>query len=64
MATLFSAGAVSCDDDALACGPTVDGQVAQGCTRGTLHLDVGVLEQEQDGLEGIAVDFAHVCRGG
>jgi hypothetical protein len=39
---------------------TVDGQVAQGGARSSLDLEIGVLEQEQDGLEGITVDFADI----
>jgi len=38
----------------------VDGEVAQGGTGGTLHLDVGVLEQEEDGLQGVAVDLSDI----
>ena len=39
---------------------TVDGQVAQGCARRSLHLDVGVLEQEEDRLQGVAIDFSNI----
>jgi hypothetical protein len=41
-------------------GRTVDRQVAQGGARSSLDLEIRVLEQEQDGLEGIAVDFADI----
>jgi hypothetical protein len=41
-------------------GRTVDSQVAQGGARCSLDLEIRVLEQEQDGLEGIAVDFADI----
>jgi hypothetical protein len=39
---------------------TVDGQVAQRGTRRALHLDVGVLEQKQNGLQRVAVDFSNI----
>ena len=42
-------------------GRTVDSQVAQGGARSPLDLEIGVLEQEQDGLEGVTVDFADIC---
>lgn len=42
---------------------TVDGEVAQGGARSPLDLEVGVLEQEQDGLERVAVDFADISLG-
>lgn len=65
MATLFSAVAVSRGSgDARLWERTVDGQVAQGGACGTLHLNVWVLEQEQDGLEGLAVDFPDICMAG
>lgn len=46
-----------------ACGRTVDGEVAQGGTGGTLHLNVWVLEQKQDGLERVAVDLSDIWAG-
>lgn len=57
---------LSCEQSVRACegcgvAPTVDCEVAQGGTRGSLHLDVGVLEQEQDGLERVPVDFSDIC---
>ena len=39
---------------------TVDSQVAEGGARSSLDLEIRVLEQEQNGLEGIAVDFADI----
>jgi len=63
MATLFSAGGVSRMSEVEESGGvarTVDGEVAQGGTGGTLHLDVGVLEQEEDGLQGVAVDLSDI----
>ena len=39
---------------------TVDSEVAERSACGTLHLDVWVLEQEQNRLEGIAVDFSDI----
>jgi hypothetical protein len=35
---------------------TVDGQVTKGGTSGPLHLDVWILEEEEDGVESVAVD--------
>jgi len=42
--------------------PTVHGQVSQRSTRGPLHFDVGVLEEKEDRIEGIAVDGSDVCK--
>jgi hypothetical protein len=42
---------------------TVHGQVTQRRTRCALHLDVGVLQQEQDGLQGVAVDLSDISLG-
>jgi hypothetical protein len=39
---------------------TVDCQIPQGCASGTLHFDVWTLKEEEDGSEGIFVDFAHI----
>lgn len=69
MATLFSAVRGGKGQQALVQGGwlrgrTVDSQVAQGGARGTLNLDVWVLEQEEDGLEGVAVDFSDVWQKG
>ena len=41
-------------------GPTVDGEVAQGSAGGSLDLDVGTLQQEENGLEGIAIDLSNI----
>lgn len=40
---------------------TVDGEVTERGAGGTLHLNVWVLKQEQNGLEGLAVDFSDIC---
>lgn len=66
MATLFSAaGGVRRSLRELGRVHTVDGKIAQGGTGGTLYLDIWVLQQEQDGLEGVAVDFSYICvKGG
>lgn len=42
--------------------PTVHGQVSQRSTRGPLYFDVGVLEEKEDRIEGIAVDGSDVCK--
>lgn len=42
--------------------PTVNGQVPQRSTRGPLYFDVGVLEEKEDRIEGIAVDGSDVCK--
>jgi hypothetical protein len=63
MATLFSAAPVSIRPLAVQHVPTVYGQVAQCRTRRTLHLDVGILEEKQDGLQGIAIDLSDIWRG-
>lgn len=39
---------------------TVDGQVAQSCARGALHLDVVRLKEEHDRFEGISPDLSHI----
>ena len=39
---------------------TVYGEVAEGGACGTLNLDVWVLEEEQDRLEGVAVDLSDI----
>jgi hypothetical protein len=41
-------------------GRTVDGEVAERSACGTLHLDVWVLEEEQNRLEGVAIDFSDI----
>ena len=40
---------------------TVDSEVTERGAGGTLNLNVWVLEQEQDGLEGLAVDLPDIC---
>jgi hypothetical protein len=60
MATLFSAAVVSTRFDGVGCEHTVYGQIAQGGTRCTLHFNVGVLEQEQDRLQGVSVDLSDI----
>jgi transposase-like protein len=69
--------AAQCDNGnfVLRCGPsvsfglegvqerTVYGQVSKRCTRRALDLYVGILEQEEDGLQGIPIDLADICRG-
>jgi hypothetical protein len=42
--------------------PTVHGQVSQRSTGGPLHLDVGILEEKEDWIEGIAVDRSDICK--
>lgn len=42
--------------------PTIHGQVSQRSTRGPLYFDVGVLEEKEDRIEGIAVDGSDVCK--
>ena len=49
------------DDRELVVG--VDGEVAERGARGPLHLDVVRTQQEQDGFEGLARDFADVLFG-
>lgn len=50
METLFSAAEVSRGSYVLSYTRTVYGQVAQRRARSTLHLDVGILEEEQNRL--------------
>ena len=60
--TLFSAG----DEKLAGCGlpgwchHTVDSQIAKGSTGSSLDFDIGTLEEEEDGFEGIAVDLANI----
>lgn len=42
-------------------GRTVDGEIAQCRTRRALHLNVRVLEEEQDGLQRVAVDLSDIA---
>ena len=42
--------------------PTIHGQISQRSTRGPLHFDVGVLEEKEDRVEGIAVNGSDVCK--
>jgi len=39
---------------------TVHCQVSQRGACGTLYFDIGVLKEEQNGLEGISVDFPNI----
>jgi len=39
---------------------TVDCEVPQRGTSGPLHLDIWILEKEEDGVEGVAVDSANI----
>ena len=41
-------------------GRTVDGEVAEGRTGGALDLGVGALEEVEDRVERLAVDFADI----
>jgi len=61
MATLFSAAGVSVCLKVVPCEQTVYRQVAQGGARCTLHFDVGILEQEQNRLQGVSVDLSDIC---
>ena len=66
MATLFSAARVSTElvelrcDVVWVCAHTVHREVTEGGTRCTLHLNVWVLEQEQDGLQRVPVDLSDI----
>lgn len=60
MDTLFSAAAVSTVDTAALTRLTVHRQVAQGSTGSPLNFDVGVLEEEKDGFEGVPVHFSYI----
>ena len=64
MATLFSAGhgqrTLFFFFFRVSCVHTVDGKVPQGGARCALHLDIGVLEQEQNGLKGVAIHFPDI----
>jgi hypothetical protein len=62
IATLFSAESVSISLSDLVLRHTVYSQVSQRRTRSPLHLDVRVLKEEQYGLEGITIDFPHICQ--
>lgn len=42
---------------------TVDGKIPQRCARGTLHFYVRILEQEQNRLQCVAVDFSDIYEG-
>jgi hypothetical protein len=44
-----------------AMGRTVDSEIAQCRTRRALHLDVGILEEEQDGLQRVAVNLSYIA---
>lgn len=39
---------------------TIDGEVAESGACRPLHLDVAVLEEKEDGLESVAVDFSDI----
>ena len=39
---------------------TVDGEVTQGGAGGSLNLDIGTLEEEEDWLKGVALDLANI----
>ena len=41
--------------------PTVHGEVPKRSASGPLHFNVGVLEEEKDRIEGIAVDGSDIC---
>ena len=41
---------------------TIDGQVAQGRTCGPLYLNIRILQEKQDGLEGVSVHFSYICQ--
>jgi hypothetical protein len=60
MATLFSAATVSVGVEDVWCEHTVYRQVAQCGTRCPLHFYVGVLEQEQNRLQGVSVDLSDI----
>ena len=40
---------------------TVYGEVSQGGTSGSLDLDVAAFEEEENGLESVLVNRAHIC---
>ena len=62
MRTLFSAAQVSTVFVMWAASLlTVYGQVSQSCTGGPLDFDVWALKEEQDGFQGVAVNFPHIC---
>lgn len=39
---------------------SVDGEIAKGRTGSSLDLDIGALQQKQDGLQSIAIDLADI----
>jgi hypothetical protein len=40
---------------------TVHRQISERRTGSSLHLDIRILEEEEDGLEGIAIDLPYIC---
>lgn len=40
---------------------TIYGKVSQGGTSGSLDLDIAAFEKEEDGLEGVLINGAHIC---
>lgn len=62
IATLFSAtDSQSVQVERTGQQRTVDGQIAQCRTGCSLNFNVRILEEKQNGLESIAVDFSHIC---
>lgn len=41
--------------------PTVHSQVPERRACGPLHLNIRILEEEEDGLQGVAVDLPYIC---
>lgn len=40
---------------------TIDSEIAQSGTSSSLDLNIATLEKEQDGLEGVLINGAHIC---
>ena len=60
MRTLFSAAARQSNSWRGGSKLTVDSEIPEGGTGGSLYLNVWTLEKEQDWLQGIAIDFPDI----